>query len=431
MIGIRHEDKSKWEGRTPLVPQDVAGLIREHGLQFQVQTSPTRAFVDAAFAEAGAVIVDELSDCPIVLGVKEIPPEKLLPERTYVYFSHTIKGQPANMPALRRLMELKCQLIDYEKIADEHGRRLVFFGRYAGLAGMIDSLWALGQRWEHEGLQTPLKVIQQAHKYESLQAAEGAIKKAGEQIRQDGLPDACQPFVCGFAGYGQVSQGAQEIYDLLPVEEIAPGDLPGCSRSANTCYKVVFHEKHMVERIDPSKPFDLQEYYDLPERYRGQFPQYLPYLTVLMVGIYWEPKYPRLVTCDLLREMYTGREQPRLRVIGDISCDVEGSVECTLRVTDSDNPVYVYEPTTGQARDGVAGDGPVILAVDHLPCELPIDSSVYFSQSLRPFIPGLCRADFAASLADCGLPPELMRATILYHGVLTEPFRYMEEFLET
>jgi alpha-aminoadipic semialdehyde synthase len=185
----------------------------------------------------------------------------------------------------------------------------------------------------------------------------------------------------------------------------------------------------MVERIDRASPFDLQEYYDHPELYRGQFAQYVPHLTVLMVGIYWEVKYPRLVTYDLLREMYGGQEQPRLRVIGDISCDIEGSVQCTQRVTESDDPVYVYEPKTGQTPSGVAGDGPVILAVDHLPCELPVDSSAYFSRSLRPLIPGLSKADFGAPFANCGLPPELVRATIVYQGSLTEPYRYLEEYL--
>ena len=210
MIGIRHENKSKWEGRTPLVPQDVSDLIREHGIGFQVQTSPTRVFPDREFAAAGANVVDELTDdCPIIMGVKEIPPEKFLPGRTYVYFSHTIKGQPANMPTLRRLMELRCQLIDYEKVVDNQGQRLIFFGRYAGLAGMIDTLWALGQRFRHEGLRTPLETIQQAYKYNGLDAAKSEIAKVGEQIRRDGLPEACRPFVCGFAGYGQVSQGAQ------------------------------------------------------------------------------------------------------------------------------------------------------------------------------------------------------------------------------
>jgi alpha-aminoadipic semialdehyde synthase len=252
----------------------------------------------------------------------------------------------------------------------------------------------------------------------------------GEQIRQHGLPDACLPLVCGFAGYGQVSQGAQEIYDLLPVEEISPADLGSVSASAKTCFKTVFYERDMVERLDAAAPFGLQEYYDYPERYRGVFARYIQYLTVLVNGIYWEPKYPRLVTLDLLRDMYGGGKRPRLRVIGDITCDLDGSVECNVRATEPDNPVFVFEPATGQARDGVGGTGPVVLAVDHLPCELPKDASVYFSRSLSPLIPGLAKADFRRPLGQSGLPPELGRATIVYHGELTKPYRHLQQFID-
>jgi alpha-aminoadipic semialdehyde synthase len=132
----------------------------------------------------------------------------------------------------------------------------------------------------------------------------------------------------------------------------------------------------------------------------------------------------------LLRDLYSRGERPRLRVIGDISCDIEGSVECTVRATESDDPVYVYEPKTGKTPSGIVGDGPIILAVDHLPCELPVDASVHFSRSLRPLIPGLCETDFTRPLAQSGLPDELARATIVYQGALTERFRYLEEFLD-
>lgn len=430
MIGIRHEDKSRWESRVPLVPQDVRSLIRDHSLGFCVQRSPTRAFPAAQYESAGAVVSDDLTDCPIVLGVKEIPPGKFLPERTYVFFSHTIKGQPTNMLMLRRLMELKCQLIDYERIVDAEGRRLVFFGRFAGLAGMIDTLWALGQRWKHEGVDNPFTTIRKAYQYENLEQAKSDIAKAGEHIRQHGLPEACQPWCVVSRAMVRSLREHRRFYDLLPVEEVSPADLASVSRSATTCFKVVFYEKHMVERLDASSSFDLQEYYDHPEYYRGVFAGYVPHLTVLVNGIYWDAKYPRLVTLDLLRELYGGGEQPRLRVIGDITCDIDGSVECNVQATEPDSPVFVYEPASGRTCDGVSGNGPVVLAVNHLPCELPIDSSIYFSRSLSPLIPPLARADFSAPLADSGLPPELLRATIVYQGALTEPYYYLEQFLK-
>lgn len=429
-IGIRREDKSRWEARVPLVPSDVRQLTREHGIAFRVQSSSTRAFSDGQYAEAGAAVSNDVEACPIILGVKQVPPQRLQPERTYVFFSHTIKGQPPNMPMLGRLMELRCQLIDYEKIADAQGRRLVFFGRFAGLAGMIDTLWALGERLRHEGVDSPFTRIRQARHYADVEQAKGQIGKVGEHIRREGLPEAIRPMVCGLTGYGNVSQGAQEIYDLLPMREVSPEELAGVPRAADTCYKVVFREEHMVERTEAGAPFALQEYYDHPERYRSRFFPYVEHLTLLVNCIYWEPKYPRLVTCEQLRGLYGATERPRLRVIGDITCDVDGSIECTVRATDPGAPVYVYEPSTGQTHDGVAGSGPVVLAVDALPCELPVDSSHHFSRSLSPFIPALAAADFGGDLAASGLPAELQRATIVYHGELTEPYRYLQQYLK-
>jgi alpha-aminoadipic semialdehyde synthase len=133
---------------------------------------------------------------------------------------------------------------------------------------------------------------------------------------------------------------------------------------------------------------------------------------------------------EALRELFGRGDKPRLRIIGDLSCDIDGSNQSTVRTTEPDNPVYVYEPGTGQTIDGVAGDGPVVLAIDHLPCELPADASTHFSRSLSPFIPGLATADLGKPPENSGLPPELIRATILQHGELTAPYRYIEKFLK-
>lgn len=428
MIGIRREDKSRWERRVPLVPRDLARLRREEAIDFRVETSPTRVVPDDEYLHAGAEIVADLAGCSVILGVKEIPPERLQAETTYVCFAHVIKGQPANMPLLRRLLELNCQLIDYERITDEQGRRLVLFGRFAGLAGMVDSLWALGRRLGHEGIDTPLRRVEPAHRYTDLADIRREIAAVGDEIRRDGLPPAVRPLVCGFAGYGHVSRGAQEIYDLLPVEEVAPADLPAVPPAANVVYKVVFREEHLVRPADPSAPFRLQQYYDRPELYRAAFFPYLEQLTLLVNCIYWEPRYPRLVARDALRELYAG-PAPRLRVIGDITCDVDGALACTVRATTPDRPVYVYDPRSGEAHDGFAGRGPVVLAIDFLPAELPLDASVHFSGTLSPFVPALARANFDGALADSGLPPELQRATIVHRGALTEPYRYLEEHL--
>ena len=433
VIGIRREDKSIWERRVPLVPDDVRDLIAEHGIQVIVQPSKIRVFKDEEYTAVGAQVQEDLSPCDVIFAVKEIPPHLLLPGKTYVYFAHVIKGQPYNMPMLKRLLDLGCVLIDYERITDEKGRRLIFFGRHAGWAGMLDTLWALGKRLEWEGTPTPFASIDQAHTYPNLETARQAVREAGERIRREGLPRHLTPLVVGFAGYGNVSRGAQEIFDLLPFQEVAPMDLSVLFErepNAHTLYKVVFKEEHMVEPIDPEGSFDLQDYYNHPERYRSRFSSYVPYLTVLVNGIYWEPKYPRLVTKAFLKELFGGPARPRLRVIGDISCDVEGAIECTVKCTEPGEPIYVYNPLTEEATDGYEGEGVVVLAVDILPSELPREASVDFSAVLRQFVPAIAQADYTVPFDELALPPEIKRAIIAYRGKLTPRYRYLEQYLE-
>ncbi len=426
-IGIRREDMYSWERRTPLVPQDAKELQESHGLKIIAQSSSKRIFSDDDYRRAGIEVRDDLTEPPVIFGIKEVPIETFEPGKTYVFFSHTIKGQPYNMPMLRRILELRCTLIDYERITDENGRRLIFFGNYAGLAGMIEALWALGRRLTAEGIETPLSGVKRALEYPDLEAAKAGIRSVGKEIARDGLPREISPLVIGFAGYGNVSRGAQEILSLLPVEEISPEELLKLGGGSDRgVYKVVFREEDMVEPIDPDAGFDLQDYYAHPERYRGVFERYLPHLDVLMNCIYWEPRYPRLVTKEWVRRNYPGA---RLRVIGDISCDVEGAIEATVKATEPDNPVYVYDPVQDRALDGVEGDGPVIMAVVILPTELPRESSTHFSSVLKGYVPAIAGADYGAEFSELALPPEIKRAVIVHRGKLTADYRYLEEFL--
>lgn len=430
-IGIRREDKGGWERRTPLTPDDVGELIGVHDLEVWVQPADVRVIRESEFEQMGARVTEDLSSCPVVFGVKEMPLEVFRPGHTYVFFAHVIKGQPYNMPMLARLMELGCHLIDYEKVTDERGRRLIFFGRHAGLAGMIDTLWALGRRLEWEGVANPFSSLQPAHRYTDLAEAQAAIAAVGERIAQRGLPQAVAPLVCGFAGYGNVYRGASEIIDLLPVREIEPVEVaavagrPGAAR--NVVCKVVFKEEHTVAPNLPDSRFELHDYYEHPEKYHSVFENYLPHLTMLVNCVYWEPKYPRLVTRASLRRLFGGVEAPRLRVMGDISCDIEGAIEATVKSTDPGDPVYVYDPLEDRAQDGVAGRGPVIMAVDILPSELPREASAYFSSVLKPYVPAIARADYRAPLDALALPPEIKRALIVYQGQLTPAYAHLQE----
>jgi saccharopine dehydrogenase (NAD+, L-lysine-forming) len=432
-IGIRREDKSKWERRVPITPRDAAELQQDHGLQVIVQTSPIRAFSDSEFAEAGIAVQEDLSACSVILGIKEIPKEELSASKAYVFFSHVIKGQPYNMPMLRRILELRCTLVDYERVVDEKNRRLIFFGWHAGVAGMIDTLWALGQRLAWEGTANPFSDLRPTHAYHDLAEAKAAFKKVRSRIEAEGLPKELPPLIVGVAGYGNVSRGAQEMLDLLPIIDIEPEEVAtitaGTNHSQHHIYKVVFKEWHMVEPASPDVPFDLQDYYAHPEKYKGVFERYLPHLTVLVNAIYWTERYPRLVTKAYLKDLYGRDKAPCLKVIGDISCDVEGAIECTVKSTEPGEPIYVYDPLTGQEIDGHKGPGVVVMAVDILPSELPREASTDFSQVLRAFIPALARCDLAAPFEECNLPPEIKRAVIVYQGQLTPDYQYIQEFL--
>ena len=428
-IGIRREDKNEWERRVPITPNHVNELKTKYDINTVIQPSKIRVFPDDDYESRGAKVNENLSSSSIVFAVKEIPIKFLEPKKTYVFFSHTIKGQKYNMPMLKKMMELECNLIDYEKITDDKGRRLVFFGRFAGLAGMLDTLWAFGQRMRWKEVKTPFTDIRPTIKYKDLDEAKLHLKEIGEKIKNEGLPDSLVPLVVGFAGYGNVSQGAQEILDVLPVEEISPQQLESIKQnpSNKVIYKVIFKEEHLVERNSKDKEFDLQEYYTQPELYHSIFHQYIDTLSILMNCIYWTKKYPRLITKDYVKENYDCKT--KLQVVGDISVDINGAIEFTDKSTEPDRPIYVYNHLSGEVIDGFAGSGIVVMAVDNLPCEVPKESSQAFSNSLFPFVPSIAKADFSVDFDNLDLPPEIKKAVILHHGTLTPDYQYINKFL--
>jgi len=429
-LGIRREDKNKWEKRAPLIPEHVNLIKEKHNIKTIVQPSPIRVFSEKEYKKKGAEIKNDLSECKVIFGIKEMPIDFFEKNKTYVFFSHTIKGQKYNMSMLKKMMEMDCNLIDYEKITGEKDRRLVFFGRYAGLAGMIDTLWAFGRKLEHEKIKQPFSKIKKTVEYRSLEYAKKQIVKIGKEIKKRGLPQAMTPFIIGFAGYGNVSKGAQEIIDLLPIKEIEPSKIKSVFKSlSNKCiYKVVFKEKDMVKPKSSDEKFELHDYYNNPEKYCSVFEKYVPYLSILMNCIYWEKKYPRLVTKEYLKKTFENKDF-NLEIIGDISVDIEGAIECTVKTTTPDMPVFVYNPINAEIKDGYSDKGIVIMAVDNLPCELPEESSISFSDSLIPFVPYIVKADYSIDFKNLNLPSEIKKAVILYHGELTPDYEYINKFL--
>jgi alanine dehydrogenase len=458
MVGIRREDKNEWERRVPLTPGDLGELLEKGGVRFLVQTSPIRVFADREYRDAGAEVVEDLSPASIVLAVKEIPLRELRPGRAYVFFAHVIKGQKHNMPMLQHLLNSGCSLVDYERIVDDQGRRLIFFGVEAGQAGALETLWALGQRLKARGVDTSLSELRHAYEYENLAAAKEHLGAIGQAILEEGPghsvnsgdpgetgPEPSRgffwPLVFGVAGYGNVARGCKEILDCLPIEEVAvrdlaevaagaPGNAGAQGRPSTTPFlKVTFREEDMVEPAQEEASFELQDYYQHPEKYTGRFEDHLPHLDVLLNTIYWDERYPRLVTRQWARANYGPGREARLQVIGDISCDVEGSVELTLKTTQPDEPCFVYDPVTDSVVMGVEGNGPAVMAVDNLPCELAREASEHFSHVLKTMIPELVRADWSADFETLELPSHLKRAIIVHRGHVTPDYQYLTRYL--
>ncbi|MDP2235706.1 MAG: bifunctional lysine ketoglutarate reductase /saccharopine dehydrogenase family protein [Bacteroidales bacterium] len=429
-IGIRHEDKYTMERRVAITPMHAEKLISK-GVEVIVEESEKRVFTHDEFANAGAQIVNSLKKAPVIFGVKEMPSAFFEEGKTYVFFSHVIKGQSYNMPMLKALMEKKCSLIDYEKIENEEGKRLIFFGKFAGLAGAINSLWSLGQRLKAQKIHNPFENLKQAYRYNSLDEAKEAISAAGQEIALYGLPKELCPMVVGFTGYGNVSTGAQEIINLLPSIEITPQQLldPNFVKTAkNIIYKVIFREKDLSRLKDGSQKFDLQDYYSHPERYENQFEQYIPQLSVLLNCMYWDTRYPRIVTKDFLEKLYS-KGEPMLKVIGDITCDPDGSVECTHKGTEIEDPVFVYDPIKRIPKMGFEGNGVLVMAVDILPSELPRESSIAFGDALLPYVKSIAEADYDESFEKIQLPNPIKKALIVHKGKFTPSFEYISKYL--
>lgn len=430
-IAIRHEDKYKLERRAPLIPRHVEQLVKQ-GVEVLVETSKKRVFTDDEYTASGAVVTKDISAASLILGVKEMPFDYFKTQKTYVLFSHTIKGQEYNMPLLQNMIDHKINLIDYEKITDEKGRRLIFFGHFAGLAGMINSLWSYGQRLQNLGFSTAFKALKQSHKYASLADAKKAIELVAEHIKTKGLNTDVGPLIIGITGYGNVAKGAQEIAALLPIEEISPAELLQRSKENNfdlkRVYLVVFKETDLSAPINENNRFELQDYYQHPEKYKNQFEKYVPHISILMNCMYWDDRYPRIVTKDFLEELY--KTEHRLKVIGDVTCDPNGSIEATHIGATIVDPVFVYNPKTRIPTMGFDGDGLLIMSVEILPSELPRESSEAFGDILVNYVIRLVEADYNTSFENLNIPPEFKRALILHNGEFTPDFIYMADFLK-
>jgi len=430
----------RWERRAPLAPRHVAELVRR-GLSVLVQPSTLRTFSDKKYEEAGAIIREDLSEADLILGVKQVPPESFIPNKTYMFFAHIIKAQPENMKMLDAMLEKNIRLLDYEKITDKDGKRLVRFGKFAGYAGMIDMLHGLGDRLLALGYSTPFLHIGYSYCYPTLETAKQAVLMMGEEINSVGLPKPFLPMTFAFTSQGNVSQGAQEMFNLLPHKWVSPDEMVEIVKNQsdanpNLIYATVIESKHYIVPKNPNAVFDKEDYYKNPDKYTSVFHEkYLPYISVIINCQYWDMKYPRLITFEQMKKLV---EAKRSRLIGvaDLACDLNGAIEFLVQTTSIDNPLFVYDPKTYQAYDSQTDknymykEGILFLAVDNLPTEFPREATNWFGDCLLPFVEPVARAPFHLSYEELGevLPPEVYKSVLLLHGQLAPPYRYIAEW---
>lgn len=439
IVGILSESTNKWERRVPLTPSHCAWLL--HGgsgktgiSRIIVQPSTKRIHHDALYEDVGCEVSEDLSECGLILGIKQPKLEMILPDRAYAIFSHTHKAQRENMPLLDKVLSERATLFDYELIVGDHGKRLLAFGRFAGRAGMIDFLSGLGQRFLSLGYSTPFLSLGASYMYSSLAMAKAAVISVGEEIATMGLPSGICPLVFVFTGAGNVSHGAREIFQLLPHTFVDPTRLPelfgmakdvkeaGRGRtSKRVCqvYGCIVTCQDMVEPKDPSKLFDKADYYAHPENYRPVFHEKIaPFASVIVNCMYWEKRYPRLLTTVQLQDLM--RNGCPLIGISDISCDIGGSIEFVNQTTFIDSPFFRYDPLNNSYHRGMEGSGVMCSAVDILPTEFAKEASQHFGDILSEFVGVLASSKYLKEL-----PMHLRRACIVHGGSVTSLFEYI------
>ena len=445
LTAIRREDLSKkGEQRVAIAPSAVAQLVQA-GYELLVQpavepqsATRKRAFADEAYVEAGAGIAEDIRAARVIFGLKEIDLAHIWPDKTYLFFSHTHKGQTKNRPLLRELVAQRATLIDYELIVHANGQRIVTaFTYFAGYAGMVDSLWALGQRLKEAGIAHPMAEVPQSVEIGDLQAVRDIVRQVGERIAQEGTPASLPPLITCFLGTGKTSTGARDIYHLLPVEQISVDQLPEvfARGSRHRVYELLLDIPDMY-RLKADSPLHaenldyqglFQRYLREPDHFETNLEGVFPYCTLLMNCILWGPRYPRLLTRADTRRWYA--QHQTLQVIGDITCDPEGAIQFSQE-TWIDDPVFIYQPETEAVTMGFEGPGIAVMAVTNLPCEFPADASEQFSRDIGTLLPAILGADYdAASPEAAGLPESIRRATILWQGQFTPEYAYMAEYL--
>ena len=394
VLGLIKEGKVPSDNRVALTPKQCKWLLEQHpDWDILVESSTTRCYKDLEYQREGIKVVDDITAADILLGIKEVPISQLIPNKTYLFFSHTKKAQSYNQALFHCMMDKNITLIDYECLEHEDGQRLIGFGFFAGIVGAHNGIMAYGNRTKEFSLGRVKDVkdyMELIHTYFGLK-----------------LP----PIKIAVTGSGRVAHGILEIMNLMDVQQVEPDEF----KTRTYPYPVYVHlkGKDLYKRKDNGS-YERNDFHEDPSNYECLFKEYLPHTKILMNGVYWEKGIPPLFTLTDLRE-----ENTVLTTIADITDDAFGSVPCNLGDATSEDPIYGVQLDSCEKCNPYNFNCVDIMAVGNLPNELPRDASRFFGEQLIKYVIG----DLVK-----GGNPIIEKATMLINGQLTNHYNYLAEY---
>ncbi len=398
-VGIIREGKIPSDSRVPLTPKQCRYLLDKYqDLRILVQPSQERCFTNEEYHSEGIPLAEDLGKCDLLLGVKEVPISMLIPHKTYLFFSHTIKKQPYNQKLLRAILQQKIRLIDYECLHDEYGKRVIAFGRWAGIVGGHNAILAWGQ---HSG-EFNLKPMHKCHDW------------AEAQTYYQNLPLSNIKLVV--TGEGRVANGASETFDLMKIKRVSPQVF--LEQNFNEPVYTQLTVKEMYRQRGETS-FDETHYYQDPEQYVSIFEPYTHTANIMLNGIYWDKRIPVFFTKeDMKRKDFT------IRVIADVTCDLapDSSIPSTLRASSIADPIYGYDPVLETEAKPFQDQCIDVMAIDNLPNELPRDASRDFGNQLIAQVWQELNQKYSQMLD---------RATIALDGHLNKPYEYLQDYVRS
>ncbi len=396
-IAVINEKKTPPDKRVVLSPNACKNLLKKYPkLKIKIEPSDIRVFTNQEYRDAGIPVTDNLSDCEVFLGVKEVPISELVPNKKYFFFSHTIKKQPYNRDLLRAILEKNIILYDHETIVNKNEHRLIGFGRYAGIVGAYNGIRAFGLKFS----------LFELPKAEQLKDKNDLI----QHLQKISLPK----IKIVLTGKGRVGRGANEILSAMGIKKVTAKDF-----LSNNYKQPVYTQLEVMDynQRKDGKRGSKQDFFDHPDEYKSTFMRFSKEADVFIAGHYWDENAPYLFTREDAKH-----PDFNLSVVADISCDIDGPVATTIRPSTIDSPIYGYNPETETETDFTAENAIAVMAVDNLPCELPRDASVGFGKAFTEHVIGA----FFNGDKD-GI---LQRAKITENGKLTPRFSYLQNYVD-